>query len=196
MGAALLPRAGWAAPIAQDSVRLPPGAVRLVSVTRRGDRLAVCVEEPGGPIEDHGRRIARTRVWIDDGAALRQAGTAQGSCDPAWSVDGERVAVVAPDGLWVFSADLRVSTHLVDTRPAAAPADDGARRLLARPAWSPDGAYLAFVVRTDRAAWVEAVQARTGIQAFVSDPGTDEFDWEPDSRSLRVGTRVERLNAP
>ena len=181
---------------AQAVPELPPGAVRLVSFTHRGDKVALCAEEPGGPIEHGARQIARTRVWIDDGTKVRLVGTEPGSCDPAWSFDGERVAVVAPDGLWVLSADLRLTMHLVDTRHREAPGDERAHRTLSSPAWSPDGRYLAFVVTGGESVWVEAVHAQTGDTAHTSDPETYEFSWASDSRSLRFGSRVERLASP
>ena len=175
---------------------LPPGAVRLVSFTRKGDKVALCAEEPGGPLEYGARRIARTRVWIVDGTHVRQVGTAEGSCELAWSFDGQRIAVVSPDGLWVLTPDLRVTMHLVDTRHRDSPGDEGAHRTLSGPAWSPDGLFLAFVVSTGETAWVEAVHARTGATAHTSAPETYEFSWASDSRSLRFGSRVERLELP
>ena len=172
---------------------LPAGAVRLVNFDRRGARVAVCAEEPGPPIERDDRLIPRTRVWVDDGVETRRVGTAPGTCDPAWSPNGESVAVVAPNGLWVLSADLSVTIHLVDTERSRAADDEPASRTLSSPQWAPDASRLAFLVSSGVTSWVEAVDARTGRVIHTSDPDTYEFAWGPDSGSLHVGSRVVPL---
>ena len=96
---------------------VPPGALRIVKVAWHKGRAAICAEEPGAAVERAGRSIRRTRVWVRDGTSDGQLGLGPGACDPAWSPDGRRLAVVTPDGLWVLSADLRRTTHLVDVRP-------------------------------------------------------------------------------
>ncbi len=172
---------------------LPPGAVRVVNVARHGDRYAICAEEPRVAVEQGTRLVPRTRVWVHDGIKTRQVGTAAGTCDPAWSADGQRVAVVAPDGLWVLTADLGVTIHLVDTRHTESPGDEAAHRTLAGPAWAPDGRHLAFKVSNDATSWVQAVDADTGHEVYTSDPETYDFSWGADSASLQFGSRVVRL---
>lgn len=171
-----------------DLPALPPGAIRVVNHARHGVRVAMCVEEPGPPIELGEQSRPRTRVWVHDGVKIRRVGTALGTCDPAWSPDGESVAVVAPDGLWVLSADLARTTHLVDTRHSAAPGDPP--RTLSGPQWAPDASRLAFMVRSGPTSSVEAIDARTGRVIHSSDAETDEFVWGADSESLRFGLRV------
>ena len=153
----------------------------------------MCGEEPGPPLEQGGRLIPRTRVWVDDGIKTRQVGMAPGTCDPVWSPDGERLAVVAPNGLWVLSADLSLTMHLVDTRHNEAPGDELAHRTLSSPQWAPDASRLGFLISSGATSWVEAVDARTGRVIHTSDPETYEFVWGADSESLHFGPRVVRL---
>ena len=61
---------------------LPSGAIRLVNYARYGNKLAMCGEEPGPPLEQSGRLIPRTRVWVDDGVETRLVGTAPGHAIP------------------------------------------------------------------------------------------------------------------
>lgn len=172
---------------------LPPGAVRLVSYAWHGRRVAICAQEPGPAIVQGARSWSRTRVWVHDGQTTRQVGTEPGTCDPAWSPDGEHVAVVAPDGLWVLSGDLRRTTHLVDARHSDAPANEFAHRTLSRPSWAPDASAVAYLVSSGGTSWVEVADVRTGETIYSSDPETYEFTWGEDSRSLHFGSRVVRL---
>ena len=188
------PVAGARRPAAVEALpALPAGAIRLVSYARYETLVAICAEEPGPAIEHGPRSWPRTSVWVHDGNAMRQIGTEPGTCDPAWSPDGKRVAVVAPGGLWVVSSDLRTTTHLVDARPTLEPANEFSRRTLSHPSWAPDASSLAFLVISGGTSWVEVVDARTGETVYSSDPEIYEFAWGPDSRSLHFGSRVVRL---
>lgn len=172
---------------------MPPGALRVVNVAWHRGRAAICAEEPGSAVERAGRPIPRTRVWVRDGTTTRQAALGPGACDPAWSPDGDRLAVVTPDGLWVLSSDLGRTTHLVDLRGVDESPGGFEHRTLGGPQWAPDASALAFVVSNGRTTWVEVADARTGARRYESDPETYEFAWEADSRSLRLGSRVVRL---
>ena len=172
---------------------VPPGAVRIVNFTWHAGRVAVCAEEPGPATKQDEHMAPRTHVWVRDGTANRRVATGPGTCDPAWSPDGDLLAVAAPDGLWVLSADLRRTTHLVDTRHEHDPANGFEDRAVHRPKWAPDASALAFLASNGTTSWVEVVDARTGAQRYASDDGTTEFTWEPDSRSLRFGSYVVRI---
>jgi len=177
----------------QGVPELPPGAVRLVSHARHGSQVAICAEEAGPPIEQGAHVIPRTRVWVHDGVEMRQVGTPLGTCDPAWSPDGTRVAVVAPNGLWLLSADLRKTMHLFDTVRGDLPSDGQTRQTVSGLEWAPDASRLAFLVGTGATSWVEIVDATNGHVIHSSDPETYEFAWGSDSRSIIFGSRVVRL---
>ena len=172
---------------------VPPGALRLINFTWHQGRVAICAEEPGPPIERGDQLMSRTRVWVRDATATRQIATGAGTCDPAWSRDGDRLAVVAPDGLWVISADLRQTLHLVDTRHSETPANEFDQRKLAGPLWAPNGSAVAVRVSNGETGWVEVFDVRTGETLYSSEPEIYQFLWSADSRSLLFGSRVVRL---
>ena len=172
---------------------LPPGALRLVNFAWDNGRVAICAEEPGPPVEQGARFIARTRVWVRDATAMRQIATSAGTCDPVWSPDGSFLAVVAPDGLWKLSGDLQLTSHLVDSRHSEVPANEFDYRLFAAPQWAPDGSAVAVLVSNGATGWVEVFDARTGMTLYSSEPETFEFTWESDSASLRFGSRIVRF---
>jgi hypothetical protein len=188
-------RSGKARAAASDPPPVPPGALRIVNHAWHSGRVAVCAEEPGAVSTDGSQPWARTRVWIGDGPGFRKVTASAASCDPAWSPEGDRLAVVTPDGLWVLSADLRRATHLVDLRPRTAGAGVAAPRSLRQPQWAPDASALAAVASDGISAWVEVVDARTGAPLFTSVAGAHDFTWAPDSRALHLGSRVVRLPA-
>ena len=101
--------------------------------------------------------------------------------------------MVAPDGLWVLTSDMRATTHLVGTRHMDEPANEFAHRTLSQPRWAPDASALGFLVSNGGTSWVEVADARTGAIVYSSDPETYEFAWGPDSQSLHFGSRVVRL---
>jgi len=187
------PDAGVTAEESPGSPPLPPGALRLVNFAWGNGRVAICAEEPGPPVEQGTRFMLRTRVWVRDATAMRQIATSAGTCDPAWSPDGSFLAVVAPDGLWKLSGDLRLTSHLVDSRHSEVPANEFDHRVFAAPQWAPDGSAVGVLVSNGATGWVEVFDARTGMTLYSSEPETYEFTWEPDSVSLRFGSRVIRL---
>jgi hypothetical protein len=95
--------------------------------------------------------------------------------------------------LWKLSGDLRLTSHLVDSRHSEVPADEFDHRVFAAPQWAPDGSAVAVLVSNGVTGWVEVFDARTGMTLYSSEPETYEFTWESDSVSLRFGSRVIRL---
>ena len=172
---------------------VPPGALRLVNFAWHTERVAMCAEEPGPLIEFGSFRIPRTQVWVRDGTTIRQLAVGAGACDPAWSPDGDWLAVVTPDGLWVLSGDLRQTVHLFDVRRQKVSADEFENRTLAEPVWAPDASALAVLVSTEETTWVEVIDVRTGENVYSSEPDIYDFAWGEDSQSLRFGSRVVRL---
>ena len=182
--------AGPAGPDAREAVpELPAFAGTVVNADRHGDRVAACASE-GGTMTVGTRTIPRTHVWVVDGKALRQLGTTPGSCDPAWSPDGSRLAVVTPQGLWTYSPTLEDPTLLSETR---LPPKDAGYTAFARPRWSADGRRLAFLVTDGATTWVEVVDSQVGRKLYKSDPDTYTFEWAADPHALKVGARIVRV---
>src|SRR5262245_21557009 len=71
----------------------PPGTERVLSFDWHGNRVAACAVEPGGDILIGARRVLRTQVWIADPKLVTKTSMPAGTCDPAWSPDGRRLAV-------------------------------------------------------------------------------------------------------
>ena len=88
-----------------------------------------------------------------------------GPIDPAPSPDGRRLAFASHGWIWVM--DL---------------VDGSARRITsggemdARPAWSPDGARIAFVRDDTRDTWIVVVDAETGVEALRENTPAIELD--------------------
>ncbi|MCL4845014.1 MAG: penicillin acylase family protein [Acidobacteria bacterium] len=191
---------GWAtggptpAAAAGDVPTLPPFAGTLVNFDRAGGRVAACAEMPGGGDTTIGARsVRRTKVWVIEREVLRELGSTPGSCDPAWSPDGSRLAVVVPNGLWTYSPTLEDPRQIAAAHLPVEPAHPHDYTAFSRPRWSPDGLRLAFLVTDGQTTWVEAVQVATGRRLFKSDPDTYSFEWTTDPRELKVGARTIRL---
>jgi len=173
---------------------LPSFVGSLVNFDRRDGRVAACALEPGGgEVVIGARKIPRTFVWVIEPDAARQLGSTPGSCDPAWSPDGTRLAVVAANGLWTYSPTLGDPRLLAETHLPRQPKDESDYTAFSKPRWSPDGARLAYLVTNGATSWVEVVDAATGRRLYRSDTDTYGFEWTTDPRVLRVGTRTVRL---
>lgn len=144
-------------------------------------------------------REERDTLWLldpDSGSTRRLAEDLSDVRLPAPSPDGERVAVLAPD------ADGMLQIHLLSLA-------DGSVRAITRlpqgvtgaPAWSPDGASLAFAARPGEARdpsqpyWVDRVTYRFDALGNLDDAVTDLFLVDVETGSLRQLTDDRSSNA-
>ncbi len=165
-------------PAADAPPKLPPFAGTLVNYDRHGERTAACALDLGGGETKRGARaIPNTHVWVMEREVIRELGSTPGTCDPAWSPDGSRLAVVAPNGLWTYSPTLEEPRLLADTALPDTPQHDHDYTAFARPRWSPDGRRLAFLVTNGETTWVEAIEVATTRRVFKSPPGVTVFAW-------------------
>ena len=191
-GLAQAPGVVWRA--ATDPPPPPPGTTRVVNYDRNGKRLAACAEKAGSSIQVGGRSVPATEVWITDGDAVWKTSIGAATCDPAWSPDGQRLVVSAPDGLWLLSGpQQRAGERLVDARRSDQGANGAGNLVLSKPRWSPNGARVAYVASSGGATFVEAVDVGTGRLIWKSGPETYAFTWGADSRSLVIGGNTVRI---
>jgi hypothetical protein len=172
----------------------PPGTDKVINYDRHGTVVAACAQKSGAsPADNQG--TPSTEVWITDGRDVWKLSTALGSCDPAWSPDGARLAVAAPDGIWILSGqNQKQGERFTDVRLASDP--ESTLLVFSRPRWSPDGRLLAAIVRNGTATWVEVMDVASGRRVFKSQPGASDVAWGNDSSSLKIGGRVVPLPEP
>jgi penicillin amidase len=182
-----VPPAPETAPAAEVAPVLPPFAGSLVTFDRHGTRVAACAEDPQGQVQAVGaRRIPPTHVWVIDAEVIRQLGTTPGACDPVWSPDGSRLAVVQVNGLWTYSPTLEEPRQLADTHVPREPRHAADYTAFAQPSWSPDGRFIAYRVTNGADTWVEVVDVASGRQLHRSDPGEARFTWSGEGSTLVV----------
>jgi dipeptidyl aminopeptidase/acylaminoacyl peptidase len=168
----------------------PPGTEKVLSFDKHGTRVAACAQKAGAAIERAGRRFPPTEVWITDGSVVWKTGAVAGACDPAWSPDGTRLAVAAPDGIWIFAGEQQqTGERFTDVRDADA-GGSSATATFSTPRWSPDGLRLAALVSDSTTSWVEVMDVATGKLLARSEAGVREFTWNPDSRTVQVDGRA------
>lgn len=180
----------WSPVSAQTA--LPDGAVALVNKDHHGSRVALCAET-GEPAVKRGPRTVRsTAVWVGEGATLRRVRAGLGACDPSWSPDGQRLAVTAEDGLWVFPPHSSDGILKVESRLPLGSIEFN-YRAFSSPRWSPDGLLVGLVVANRGTSWVEVFEARSGRLVYTSPPEHDTFIWTA-ARQLKLGSLEIRLS--
>jgi Tol biopolymer transport system component len=155
--------------------RAGPSKVRVTTNSRSDFRSPRTVRE------GHTRDSAIYAVDPSGKGLIELAAGVSYRSAPAWSPDGQRIAFVRPDGLYVMTADGKDSSRLV----ACARRDCQG---LGTPAWSPDGGRIAFpgswngrdglwVVETDGGGLVPIRQGLTVLGAPA---------WSPDGQDIAV----------
>jgi Tol biopolymer transport system component len=140
-------------------------------------------------------------IWEWRDGAVRQLTTGTRYEGPAWSPDGDQLAVSMVGtnhaDIALLGADGEFQTRLTDNRGRLRIQDSDWARL---PAWAPDGGFLAYASdsRTyDLALWLIGVNGR-GARQVLAGPdgfgGIDHPSWSPDGTEIAVG--VWRQGAP
>jgi dipeptidyl aminopeptidase/acylaminoacyl peptidase len=184
------PLATPAAAPADAPPKLPPFAGTLLNFDRRNGSVAACALDLGGGETRRGARaIPNTHVWVIQGEIIRELGASPGSCDPAWSPDGARLAVVTPNGLWTYTPTLEDPRHLAESLLPPKPQDENDYTAFSRPRWSPDGTRIAYLVSNGAVTWIEVVEVASTRRVLKSPPGVVTFEWGPEADTLIVDGR-------
>jgi hypothetical protein len=172
---------------------LPPGAVSIINEDRFGSRMAVCIDTGGQDVQRGPRKIRATEVWVGENTTLRRLNAGIGACDPAWSPDGRRIAVIDAVGLWVFPATSSDGSLRVESKVPFGEITELTYRAFSHPEWSSDGMLLGLLVTNGGTSWVEVFDASTGRLFYTSPPETYTFTWGSSARSLKAGALDIRL---
>ncbi len=182
------------------AVPLQPWGEHGPSITRETDAEGneiVVIEHggrDGGPSYPSNYELARINIDGTESERLTDSGSYNNF--PAWSPDGTQIAFVSKSGLYVLAADgapvqPREVQAVVSVQQPRLPAELEAVALHP-PAWSPDGAHLAFVGWGLPTQPTGPVAARFGIYTVGAD-GADlrrltdtvsEPSWSPDGQRI------------
>jgi hypothetical protein len=169
---------------------LPPGAVAVVNEAQSGGQVALCVETGGEPVQQGARQVPATAVWAGEPSDLHEVEAGAGACDPAWSPDGQLLAVTSSEGLWVFPAGSATGTLTVESRSPQGAPTEFSYRVFSGPKWSPDGRLIALQVGNGGSSWVEVFGALSGRLFYTSPPEVYSFSWGSSARELNIGDGI------
>jgi dipeptidyl aminopeptidase/acylaminoacyl peptidase len=150
----------------------------------------MCVDTGGQDVQRGLRKIRSTEVWAGDGANLHKLNAGLGACDPAWSPDGRRIAVIDATGLWVFPANSTDGSLRAVSKVPFGEITEMTYRAFSQPDWSSDGMLVAVLVTNGSTSWVEVFEGRL---FYTSPPEIYTFTWGGGARDLKVGTLEIRL---
>ena len=186
-----------------EAPALPPFAGEIVNFDRRGAKTVACVDAarvklPPRPGPD-GKPVAapptppgppRVRIWVLEREVMQELMTTSGLCDPAWSPDGKAFAAAGVRGVFTFAEPnfeprVLVAGQTQPPAPGAPPA-----REYDDPAWSPNGARLAFRSTAGGATRVEVIDVKSAEVLLKRDGPAKALRWADDKTLVIDGARV------
>ena len=179
--------------VVHAQIPLPSGALTVVNEDRHGSLVALCADTGEPVVRQGAKKIRATAVWAGERPNLRKMEAGIGACDPAWSPDGRRLALISAEGLWVFPAKSVEGSLRVEARLPFGGPTEYSYRAFSGPQWSPDGVLVGLVVTNGGTSWVEVFDAATGKLFYTSPPENYSFSWGNAPRELRLGSTEIRL---